>query len=166
MCHQAAGRPCKTRITYILEPQPGVHSSAQTIEQRCSQVSLALRTWSGCTGRPLGRPGPAPASAAWPAQKKGFEQRPELYGPYFPRQGTQPDCRGARLIIVPMTAAHCSLACDNDPGRTRAYNPRLRRPMPYPLGHGACACWHAPKKCCSTCSAAGTCCQDRAGSVG
>ena len=22
-----------------------------------------------------------------------------------------------------------------DPGRTRAYNPRLRRPMPYPLGH-------------------------------
>jgi hypothetical protein len=27
----------------------------------------------------------------------------------------------------------------NDPGRTRACNPRLRRPMPYPLGHGACA---------------------------
>ena len=25
----------------------------------------------------------------------------------------------------------------NDPGRTRTYNPRLRRPMPYPLGHGA-----------------------------
>ena len=24
-----------------------------------------------------------------------------------------------------------------DPGRTRACNPRLRRPMPYPLGHGA-----------------------------
>ena len=22
-----------------------------------------------------------------------------------------------------------------DPGRTRAYNPRLRWPMPYPLGH-------------------------------
>ena len=27
----------------------------------------------------------------------------------------------------------------NDPGRTRTCNPRLRRPMPYPLGHGACA---------------------------
>jgi hypothetical protein len=26
---------------------------------------------------------------------------------------------------------------DNDPGRTRTCNPRLRRPMPYPLGHGA-----------------------------
>ena len=25
----------------------------------------------------------------------------------------------------------------NDPGRTRACNPRLRRLMPYPLGHGA-----------------------------
>ena len=24
-----------------------------------------------------------------------------------------------------------------DPGRTRTCNPRLRRPMPYPLGHGA-----------------------------
>ena len=26
---------------------------------------------------------------------------------------------------------------NNDPGRTRTCNPRLRRPMPYPLGHGA-----------------------------
>ena len=25
----------------------------------------------------------------------------------------------------------------NDPGRIRTCNPRLRRPMPYPLGHGA-----------------------------
>ena len=25
----------------------------------------------------------------------------------------------------------------NDPGRTRTCNPRLRGPMPYPLGHGA-----------------------------
>ena len=29
----------------------------------------------------------------------------------------------------------------NDPGRTRTCNPRLRRPMPYPLGHGA-RCLH------------------------
>ena len=28
-------------------------------------------------------------------------------------------------------------AIENDPGRTRTCNPRLRRPMPYPLGHGA-----------------------------
>ena len=27
--------------------------------------------------------------------------------------------------------------CSNDPGRTRTCNPRLRGPMPYPLGHGA-----------------------------
>ena len=27
---------------------------------------------------------------------------------------------------------------ENDPGRTRTCNPRLRRPMPHPLGHGAC----------------------------
>ena len=27
----------------------------------------------------------------------------------------------------------------SDPGRTRTYNPRLRRPMPYPLGHRTCA---------------------------
>ena len=26
----------------------------------------------------------------------------------------------------------------SDPGRTRTYNPRLRRPMPYPLGHRTC----------------------------
>ena len=28
-------------------------------------------------------------------------------------------------------------SCSIDPGRTRTCNPRLRRPMPYPLGHGA-----------------------------
>jgi hypothetical protein len=27
--------------------------------------------------------------------------------------------------------------CINEPGRTRTCNPRLRRPMPYPLGHGS-----------------------------
>ena len=30
-----------------------------------------------------------------------------------------------------------ALSSENDPGRTRTCNPRLRRPMPYPLGHGA-----------------------------
>ena len=29
----------------------------------------------------------------------------------------------------------------NDPGRTQSFNPRLRRPMPYPLGHGAICIW-------------------------
>ena len=28
----------------------------------------------------------------------------------------------------------------NDPGRTRTCNPRLRRPMPYPLGRGSMHC--------------------------
>ena len=31
------------------------------------------------------------------------------------------------------------IVIQNDPGRTRTCNPRLRRPMPYPLGHGASA---------------------------
>ncbi len=35
------------------------------------------------------------------------------------------------LSIVPPRSGN------NDPGRTRTCNPRLRRPMPYPLGHGA-----------------------------
>ena len=30
----------------------------------------------------------------------------------------------------------------NDPGRTRTYNPRLRGPVPYPLGHRTT--WHGP----------------------
>ena len=34
-------------------------------------------------------------------------------------------------------AAVVPLDRNNDPGRTRTCNPRLRRPMPYPLGHGA-----------------------------
>ena len=34
-----------------------------------------------------------------------------------------------------MTPSHSANL--SDPGRTRTYNPRLRRPMPYPLGHGA-----------------------------
>ena len=32
---------------------------------------------------------------------------------------------------------HKEAVPQNDPGRTRTCNPRLRRPMPYPLGHGA-----------------------------
>ena len=34
-------------------------------------------------------------------------------------------------------ASSRSRAQTDDPGRTRTCNPRLRRPMPYPLGHGA-----------------------------
>ena len=33
----------------------------------------------------------------------------------------------------------------NDPGRTRTCNPRLRRPMPYPLGHGATCTKNIPE---------------------
>ena len=35
------------------------------------------------------------------------------------------------------TGGICTLRFTPDPGRTRTYNPRLRGPMPYPLGHGA-----------------------------
>jgi hypothetical protein len=31
----------------------------------------------------------------------------------------------------------CATRMRNDPGRTRTCNPRLRKPMPYPVGHGA-----------------------------
>ena len=34
----------------------------------------------------------------------------------------------------------CAQSFLNDPGRTRACNPRLRGPMPCPLGHGANSC--------------------------
>ena len=38
-----------------------------------------------------------------------------------------------------------------DPGRTRTCNPRLRRPMPYPLGHGA-LCWFDVRRVSRRCS--------------
>ena len=40
-------------------------------------------------------------------------------------------------FVHPWSYASLVHAQSNDPGRTRTYNPRLRRPMPYPLGHGA-----------------------------
>ena len=39
-------------------------------------------------------------------------------------------------VVVFATMAYAWML-QNDPGRTRTCNPRLRRPMPYPLGHGA-----------------------------
>ena len=44
------------------------------------------------------------------------------------------DARSKRMYCRPrQTCMHEQ----DDPGRTRTCNPRLRRPMPYPLGHGA-----------------------------
>jgi hypothetical protein len=44
-------------------------------------------------------------------------------------------------IRRPTRAHRCSGSMDHiDPGRTRTCNPRLRGPMPYPLGHGATWC--------------------------
>ena len=42
------------------------------------------------------------------------------------------------VIIITITIIMTTII-DNeyDPGRTRTCNPRLRRPMPYPLGRGA-----------------------------
>ena len=52
-----------------------------------------------------------------------------LEGPLFSeRTGLSP---------YPFSASPLSRASSYDPGRTRTCNPRLRRPMPYPLGHGA-----------------------------
>ena len=39
--------------------------------------------------------------------------------------------------MVNHTSVTTSPPSHNDPGRTRTCNPRLRGPMPYPLGHGA-----------------------------
>ena len=42
------------------------------------------------------------------------------------------------LFLKEITFSASSLPSrSNDPGRTRTCNPQLRRPMPYPLGHGA-----------------------------
>ena len=44
------------------------------------------------------------------------------------------DARSKRMYCRPrQTCMHEQ----DDPGRTRTCNPQLRRPMPYPLGHGA-----------------------------
>ena len=61
--------------------------------------------------------------------------------------------RAAQAVSIRQMLATCGFACGcdaqshfvhhigrarcNDPGRTRTCNPRPRRPMPYPLGHGA-----------------------------
>ena len=41
------------------------------------------------------------------------------------------------LEVVVFAGISYPWVLQNDPGRTRTCNPRLRRPMPYPLGHGA-----------------------------
>ena len=40
--------------------------------------------------------------------------------------------------LAPLVTQPLVTASQHDPGRTRTCNPRLRRPMPYPLGHGTC----------------------------
>ena len=58
-------------------------------------------------------------------------------------QGASPQGRGLEPHSCHAFRCHWSPSRDNvhdtvnDPGRTRTCNPRLRRPMPYPLGHGA-----------------------------
>ena len=49
-------------------------------------------------------------------------------------------CQFGRPKLAPQATCSrkaCQCGKQNDPGRTRACNPRLRRPMPYPLDHGA-----------------------------
>ena len=78
--------------------------------------------------------------------------RPKFFKPP-PRQAT---FGAVGDLCVPRTSSHfgsfgcgnTGLLCShrmkesNDPGRTRTYNPRLRGPMPYPLGHRTT--WHGP----------------------
>ena len=51
--------------------------------------------------------------------------------------------RGGRGDACEMDGGAVDRGIENDPGRTRTCNPRLRRPMPHPLGHGANE--HKPK---------------------
>ena len=46
-------------------------------------------------------------------------------------------CNFVKLRSSSIAAPSIALAIQSDPGRTRTCNPQLRRPMPYPLGHGA-----------------------------
>ena len=41
------------------------------------------------------------------------------------------------VVALPVQRAVLHVSNGHDPGRTRTCNPRLRGPMPYPLGHGA-----------------------------
>ena len=61
------------------------------------------------------------------------------------RAGPQGSVRGAQALRVQAMFSSAAIRYSSgmessgiDPGRTRTCNPRLRRPMPYPLGHGAC----------------------------
>ena len=62
---------------------------------------------------------------------------------------------------IPCASCSAGEAHNYDPGRTRTCNPRLCRPMPYPLGHGAAAAAStssrpAPRHTmCSACAAPG-----------
>ena len=66
---------------------------------------------------------------------------PAPYGFKAPRCTHEGDAESTR---EENDSGHSSASCSlrqmraYDPGRTRTCNPRLRRPMPYPLGHGAC----------------------------
>ena len=53
---------------------------------------------------------------------------------------TEEACRRGTGMCSPEFKSACAIAAclgKNDPGRTRTCNPRLRRPMLFPLGHGA-----------------------------
>ena len=78
-------------------------------------------------------------------------------------------CKVARLACVPSGGSTARVqphryvvreaeSMQNDPGRTRTCNPRLRRPMPYPLGHGANAQDGSTSFQRSVCMRAATCC--------
>ena len=60
---------------------------------------------------------------------QGFDSSsPALFWRVPVSRARQKGQRRTNIKLQPLT---------NDPGRTRTCNPRLRRPMPYPLGHGA-----------------------------
>ena len=88
-------------------------------------------------------------SAVWPLHAKhsatGTRTRVARVRAEYPNQL---DYSGPSLFFLCLFATNLCCACDfrnlasrevfaNDPGRTRTCNPRLHRPMPYPLGHGA-----------------------------
>ena len=84
---------------------------------------------------------------AWPIRVERCSNTPKLRPPKAViaqlvarrpdySQGHEQSERGSRLVHASGLQSPL-LAHPNDPGRTQTCNLRLRRPMPYPLGHGA-----------------------------
>ena len=102
-----------------------VHQFAQEHKVARHVRRLALLKASSCRSRDL----------------CSLARTPPPLSPRFRRLSSRQSSQAGSQGISPRSCVsdRCALqtGSGHDPGRTRTYNPRLRRPMPYPLGHGA-----------------------------